>query len=221
MRSLLGLDDDVVCRRMASPFSPEQLQVRLALDVDTRYRQRQASLPLLVSQVSAWLQQQAGNCIVYFPSYRYLAEVAGHLGTVPGRHCWHQQPDQGDSAREQLLQLLEERRDVAAFCILGGVFGEGVDLPGERLASVVVVGVGLPQVNRDRELLRHWYQQRRGRGFEFAYLYPGMQKVAQALGRVVRSGSDRGSALLLDSRYGQGNYRDLLPPWWQYREVGS
>ena len=120
-----------------------------------------------------------------------------------------------------MLHLLEERRDVAAFCILGGVFGEGVDLPGERLASVVVVGVGLPQVNRDRELLRQWYQQQRGSGFEYAYLYPGMQKVAQALGRVVRSSSDRGAALLLDRRYAQRDYRELLPPWWQYLEAES
>jgi len=103
-----------------------------------------------------------------------------------------------------------------ALCILGGVFGEGIDLPGEQLCSVVVVGVGMPQVNRDTRQLQDWYQQRCGAGFEYVFLYPGMQKVDQALGRVVRRMEDRGRALLIDPRYRQRQYRELLPPWWDY-----
>jgi DNA excision repair protein ERCC-2 len=120
-------------------------------------------------------------------------------------------------AREELLALLEQHRDVVAFCILGGVFGEGVDLPGDQLASVVVVGVGLPQFNRDTERLCAWHQSRHGDGFAHAYLYPGMQKVDQALGRVIRRMDDRGRALLIDSRYRESRYRELLPPWWSYQ----
>ena len=119
--------------------------------------------------------------------------------------------------REQLLLLLAQRRDVAAFCILGGVFGEGIDLPGEQLSSVVVVGVGMPQVNRGTRQLQRWYQQRCGFGFEYAFLYPGMLKVDQALGRVVRRMEDSGKALLIDPRYAEQQYRDLLPPWWDYQ----
>ena len=121
-----------------------------------------------------------------------------------------------DAGRQRLLQLLQEHRDVVAFCILGGVFGEGIDLPGEELSSVVVVGVGLPQVNRDTRSLRDYYEVRTGNGFAYAYLYPGMQKVNQALGRVIRRDSDRGSALLIDGRYRSKEYRELLPPWWEY-----
>jgi DNA excision repair protein ERCC-2 len=128
-----------------------------------------------------------------------------------------QQREQTDAGRDGLLTLLEERRDVAAFCILGGIFGEGIDLPGERLTSVVIVGVGLPQFNRETEQLRAWFQQQCGAGFEYAYLYPGMQKVDQALGRVIRGSTDRGRALLVDSRYGERQYRELLPPWWRYQ----
>jgi DNA excision repair protein ERCC-2 len=132
------------------------------------------------------------------------------------RMLWVQARQQDE--REQLLQLLEQREDVAAFCILGGVFGEGIDLPGKLLSSVVVVGVGMPQVNRDTRQLQDWYQQRYAAGFEYAFLYPGMQKVDQALGRVVRRLADNGHALLIDPRYRQRQYRDLLPPWWEYRD---
>ena len=106
---------------------------------------------------------------------------------------------------------------MAAFCILGGVFGEGVDLPGDALNSVVVVGAGLPQFNREREVLRNYYQRRRGQGFEYAYLYPGMQRVSQAIGRVIRRETDAGAALLIDPRYAEPAYRALLPPWWEYQ----
>jgi DNA excision repair protein ERCC-2 len=189
--------------------------------VDTRYAQRQRSLPALAATVLEWLRTAEGNCIVYFPSYSYLQDCLRQLlqlglEQMPGT-LWVQQRDAADAGRAQLLQLLEERRDVTAFCILGGIFGEGIDLPGERLRSVVIVGVGMPQFNRDTEQLRAWFQQQYGAGFEYAYLYPGMQKVDQALGRVIRAGTDRGRALLVDSRYGERQYRELLPALWIYR----
>jgi DNA excision repair protein ERCC-2 len=219
-RALLGLGEQAVCRQMNSPFAAAQLRVSLALGVDTRYRRRQESMPRLAALIAGWLRRVPGNCIVYFPSYAYLQDclalLQGEAALPGGRHLWRQAPGQGEDARTGLLSLLETRRDVAAFAILGGVFGEGIDLPGEQLASVVVVGVGLPQVNRDTEQLRAWFEARYGAGFEYAYLYPGMQKVGQALGRVVRTMDDRGRALLIDARFGRRDYRALLPPWWQY-----
>jgi DNA excision repair protein ERCC-2 len=220
-REALGLAPGAVFRREASPFDRDQLEVFLATAVDTRYKQRQQSLPALAATLMAWLQGENGNCIIYFPSYRYLQDCLSQLqalgleATRP--HLWVQEREQAEAGRDRLLQLLEERRDVAALCILGGIFGEGIDLPGERLTSVVIVGVGLPQFNRDTEQLRAWFQQQHGAGFEYAYLYPGMQKVDQALGRVIRGSEDRGRALLVDSRYGEQQYRDLLPPWWNYQ----
>jgi DNA excision repair protein ERCC-2 len=220
-RAMLGLEESAVCRRMASPFAAQQLQVSLATGVDTRYRQRAASLAQLAGRIARWLRESPGNCIVYFPSYAYMASCLAQLEAGSnwpgGRRLWIQSPDQEEAVREALLPLLQAHRDVAAFCILGGVFGEGVDLPGEQLASVVVVGVGLPQVNRSTEQLRSWFHSRYGAGFEYAYLYPGLQKVDQALGRVVRTPEDTGTALLIDSRYARGEYRALLPPWWTYQ----
>jgi DNA excision repair protein ERCC-2 len=223
MRSALGLDAQAVYRRHPSPFASEQLEVCLATGIDTRYRQREASMGALAEAILDWLRAEPGNCLVYFPSYRYLESCLQRLRAIGletlDRVLWVQKRDQGDAGREALLTLLAEQRRVAAFCILGGVFGEGIDLPGERLTSVVIVGVGMPQYNRDNEQLRHYFQQSAGSGFEYAYLYPGMQKVDQALGRVVRRDGDRGRALLIDRRYAEPRYRELLPPWWSYRRV--
>lgn len=219
-RASLGLGEKTVCSRSDSPFEPGQLRVLLATDIDTRYRQREASLPALAQRLQLWLDQTPGNCIVYFPSYRYLQDALALLqatNTALQRTLWVQDREQDEAERDALLHLLQERCDVAAFCILGGVFGEGIDLPGDLLDSVVVVGVGMPQVNRDTRELQDWFTQRHGAGFEYTFLYPGMQKVDQALGRVVRRLEDRGSALLIDPRYGKGQYRALLPPWWDYK----
>ena len=216
----LGLKQDAVCRRLDSPFSAEQLKVSLATGIDTRYKSRSSSLPALAELLEHWISQESGNCIVYFPSYRYMQDCVLQMRAngleKKGHTLWQQSSEQGESAREELLDLLESTRNVLAFCMLGGVFGEGIDLPGERLSAVVVVGVGLPQINKDTEQLQGYFEHRYGQGFRYACLYPGMQKVDQALGRVIRRGADTGRALLVDSRYAQREYRDLLPPWWTY-----
>ncbi|MCZ6830991.1 MAG: ATP-dependent DNA helicase [Gammaproteobacteria bacterium] len=214
----IGFDQRAVYLALPSPFAAEQYQVTINTEIDTRFRARRRSLPTLVAAIQDWLQTVAGNCIVYFPAYQYMADALQQL--QPGlaqRRVFVQAREQDDAGRARLLAELQERRDVVAFCILGGVFGEGIDLPGEELSSVVIVGVGLPQVNRETRSLRNYYQASTGEGFAHAYLYPGMQKVNQALGRVIRSSSDRGRALLIDRRYRDPAYRELLPPWWEYR----
>lgn len=216
----LGLREDAVCRRLNSPFSAEQLKVCLATQIDTRYKSRSTSLPALATLLEHWVLQESGNCIIYFPSYRYMQDCVSQMLANDleqrGLTIWQQSSEQGESARAELLELLESERNVLAFCMLGGVFGEGIDLPGERLSAVVVVGVGLPQINKDTEQLQGYFEARYGQGFRYACLYPGMQKVDQALGRVIRRSTDSGRALLVDSRYAQREYRDLLPPWWTY-----
>ena len=188
--------------------------------IDTRWRQRAATLPALAAAIRDWLEQVPGNCLVYFPSYRYMRDCLEHLApdeALPGeRQLWVQRPDQGATERDQLLDYLLTHRNVAAFCILGGVFGEGIDLPGEQLASVIVVGVGMPQVDRETRLLQAYNDDRYGAGFDFSFRYPGLQKVNQALGRVIRTDRDRGRALLIDRRYAEAAYRALLAPWWEY-----
>ncbi|MGB1141678.1 MAG: ATP-dependent DNA helicase, partial [Halioglobus sp.] len=215
-RDALGLGPEAVTFRAVSPFAREQLQVSLATGISTRFRDREASAATLGARLSRWLAQRPGNCIVYFPSYAYMDMVLAHMADPATRTSWIQRPEMDEAARGELLELLAQSRDVAAFCILGGIFGEGIDLPGKQLESVAIVGVGMPQVNRDTRELQQWYEARYGHGFEYAFIFPGMQKVAQAMGRVVRNADDHGGALLIDSRYREPAYRDLLPPWWSY-----
>jgi DNA excision repair protein ERCC-2 len=110
---------------------------------------------------------------------------------------------------------------LTGFAVMGGIFSEGIDLKGERLTAAVIVGVGLPGICPERELIRDYFQSVDGCGFEFAYQYPGINRVLQAAGRVIRSQSDRGVVLLIDQRYGQYRYRDLLPSHWQIRKTGN
>jgi len=216
--SELGFEEGAVYHDLPSSFAADQYRVYLNTRLDTRFRSRAATMPALCAAILQWLQNNPGNCIVYFPAYRYMEDaLAGIRPHLHPRHLITQQREQGQLAREQLLQALRSRTDVVAFCILGGVFGEGIDLPGDALSSVVIVGVGLPQFNRQRQVLRDYYDRKSGRGFQYAYQYPGMQKVSQALGRVIRRESDRGSALLIDRRYGDSSYRSLLPPGWEYQ----
>lgn len=215
-RAALGLTEDTVCSQSDSPFSKEQLKVTLATNLDTRYRQREATLPALAARIGDWLAHTPGNCIVYFPSYRYMRDALALIPEDEQRYRWQQEPELSEAARAELLALFEARYDVAAFCILGGIFGEGIDLPGDRLRSVAVVGVGMPQVNRDTRQLQAYFDARTGSGFDYTFLYPGMQKVDQALGRVVRTLTDEGTALLIDTRYAEQRYRELLPAWWEY-----
>jgi DNA excision repair protein ERCC-2 len=217
----LGLGGEAVFQDLASPFDRKQYPVSLRTDIDTRFRARQGSLRKLSAAIGNWLATTPGNCIVYFSSYQYMAEVLDLLSSSLGdRHLMVQLREQGETARTEFLETLGARQDVVAFCILGGVFGEGIDLPGDALRSVVIVGVGLPQFNRERQSLRDYHQLKSGRGFEFAYLYPAMQKVNQALGRVIRSETDTGQALLIDTRFADPSYRGLLPQGWDYQFLG-
>ena len=211
----LGLGEEAIFQSLPSPFSAGQFPVTLNTGLDTRYRARQATTPQVAEAIAEWLANNTGNCIVYFSAYRYMEDVLAQLPPT-GRQLLVQERRWREAERHELLDTLTHERNVAAFCILGGVFGEGIDLPGDALASVVIVGTGLPQFNREREVLRDYYQAKRGQGFQYAYLYPGMQRVSQALGRVIRTETDIGSALLIDPRYRDPEYRELLPSQWDY-----
>ena len=218
MRNLLGGDPEDACFSLPSPFPPGHM-LCLQLPVNTRYQAREGSLPQVADAIRALSQGRPGKYIAFFPSYRYMEAAAELLQDLP-LHV--QQRRMGERQRQEYLaRFTQDEQPLLALCVLGGVFAEGIDLPGLSLIGVCVVGVGLPQVGPEREAIRRRAQQAGQSGFDVAYKWPGLHKVQQAAGRLIRSESDRGVLLLCDERYRQAGYRSLLPAHWQVRPVAG
>jgi len=214
MKALLGGGEEDACFAMPSPFPRENLLI-LQQDVNTRYRNRENACGAIAEAIRSAVCAKPGRYIAFFPSFAYMRQVAEMLD-IP-----HQQQRSGmtDAERADFLAPYTDAagKPVLSLCVLGGVFAEGIDLPGDALDGVIIVGVGLPQVNLFQETLRAYYDRTMDAGFLYAYMLPGMQKVAQAVGRVIRTETDRGMAILLDDRYRQGAYRRLCPEHWTIR----
>jgi Rad3-related DNA helicase len=214
-RQLLGLPEDTVELEVAAPFAAQQLRVRVARRLSTRWQHREASLGRIVDIMAAQYDAQPGHYLAFFSSYGYLQQVAERFEAQrPDIAAWRQ--SRGMSEPEQaafIARFVPGGRGIG-FAVLGGAFGEGIDLPGERLIGAFIATLGLPQVNPVNEQFRRLLQQRFNAGFDHAYLYPGLQKVVQAAGRVIRGPEDRGVLHLLDERFNRADVRALLPPWW-------
>ena len=217
-RSVLGCAD---ARAVAlpSPFPPENLGLFCLPGISTRYRQREASVPAVADALAALARGKTGNYLAFFPSYAYLQQVyEAFAARWPDISTLVQQRSLDDAGRAEFLAQFVPRpaKTLLGFAVMGGIFGEGVDLVGDRLIGCAMVGVGLPQVNPRQEMLRRYYEEQSGCGFDYAYRYPGMNKVLQAAGRVVRTPQDKGVVLLLDDRFAQPDTARLFPPHWQH-----
>jgi len=218
-RRLLGVPPSSRCLRLESPFETNQWQVLVHKGIETTYRRREATYKKVVESLQTMVQGQPGNYLVFFPSYDYL-EAIHHLWLKadPAKSIITrlQTPDMTLEERQQFLKSFTSKPHGTqlGFAIMGGIFGEGIDLAGSRLIGVTVVGVGLPQIGLERDLIRDYFENLEGDGFDFAYTYPGFNRVMQAVGRLIRSPEDRGLALILDQRYGQESYRQLIPHHW-------
>ena len=204
---------------LPSPFDPARLGLFCAADVSTRYRDRQQSLEAIARYLHALVAGQRGNYIAFFPSYTYLAQVHEVFCRLfPQVETLVQQAGMDETAREDFLARFSPDADATllGFGVLGGVFGEGVDLAGSRLIGAAIVGVGLPQVGPRQEMLRRYFDDTRGDGFDYAYRFPGFNKVLQAAGRVIRTPADRGVVLLIDDRFAAPAYRQLFPAHWRH-----
>ena len=223
MKRLLGGAEEDACFAMPSPFPPENLLI-LQRDVNTRYRHRAEACGAIAEAIRAMVSAKPGRYIAFFPSFAFMRQAAEMLD-IPFQM---QRSGMTDAERAEFLapytSVGEEpgsMKPVLSLCVLGGVFAEGIDLPGDALDGVVIVGVGLPQVNLFQETLRDYYGRAMEAGFLYAYMLPGMQKVAQAVGRVIRTETDRGVALLLDDRYRQSAYRRLCPEHWAIKPASG
>ncbi|WP_282936061.1 ATP-dependent DNA helicase [Paenibacillus sp. RC67] len=220
-RDMLGgsLDDYVLT--IPSPFHKEQLDVWL-LPLSTRYRDREATKGRIADGIHQVLQEKKGNFLIFFPSYDYLNEVYERFMEQPiEADIIVQQPVMTEPEREAFLASFQPERDkrCIAFAVMGGLFSEGIDLAGERLTGTIVVGVGLPQVGQERDIIKRYFDARGRSGFDYAYVYPGINKVLQAGGRLIRTETDQGTLLLIDDRFSQIKYQQLLPDEWKPLKV--
>jgi DNA excision repair protein ERCC-2 len=221
-RVLGGETGDAVVR-LVSPFPPGHLRVLVETSVRTDFKGRENSLGAVAESIRALVAARAGNYLVFFPSYRYLESVAAQLEpmAVAGWRLLAQRSDMTDAEREEFLRSFHEERGqtLIGLAVMGGAFGEGIDLVGDKLIGVVVVGVGLPQIGLERDLIRERFDAAGEAGFDFAYRFPGLNRVVQAAGRLIRSESDRGVVLLLDARWRDPSYARLLPEHWSVETV--
>ena len=210
---------------LQSPFPAERLCLLSAEGISTKYADRERTLDDVCALIAAVVGSRRGNYIAFLPSYQYLRLLTERFAQLfPAIATAVQQTGMDEAAREEFLRRFSDgnTETLLGFCVLGGVFSEGIDLTGDRLIGSIVVGVGLPQIGAQQDALRDYYQATRGSGFDYAYRFPGMNKVLQAAGRVIRTPQDKGVVLLIDSRYGQSAYRQLFPPHWAHcRRVGS
>ena len=223
-KNLLSSKKDNYAVYADSAFQEEQRLLFIGRDVSSLYTRRTIGefrrIALYIQQV---LRAKKGNYLIFFPSYRFMEDVYEQFLAVNEREadCMIQSGNMNEAEREEFMQEFAEPREksLAAFCVLGGIFSEGIDLKENLLIGVLIVGTGLPQICTQREILKEYYQEENGQGFDYAYQYPGMNKVLQAAGRVIRTASDRGIIGLLDERFLRNDYRQLFPREWSRYEV--
>lgn len=211
-----------------SPFDVSKRRIFIARDVSTKYTRRNyVEYEKIVKYIYQFIKRKIGNYLVFFPSYQYMKTIYDLIEALEwqekfkGCEFYVQSSHMTESEREEFLQSFSENptHTRIGFCVMGGIFSEGIDLKNDRLIGTVIVGTGLPMVCDDRELFRKYYQDREEKGFEYAYLYNGMNKVLQSAGRVIRTTEDVGAILLLDERFMQNQYTKLFPKEWYPYEI--
>jgi len=215
-RDLLGLPDNTVWQEVASPFAADQLEVRIRSDISTRFRDREASVEPMVAAMAQQYQRKPGHYLAFFSSFAYLEAVLARFREAhPEVPVFSQTRGMPEAQREAFLARFTPGGTGIGFAVLGGAFAEGIDLPGDRLIGAFVATLGLPPFNDFNEALKARLTARFGQGDDYTYRIPGMIKVVQAAGRVIRSPEDEGVVVLMDDRFAQTSVRALLPSWWQ------
>ncbi len=221
MKLLTGAADHPK-RIFQSPFPAENVSLLIHNGISTKYAQRADSYAAIAAAIETICSAHVGNYLVFFPSYAYLAAVLELLKErLPERQLLVQDRGMTEAAREAFLAQFSasNQETLVGLAVMGGIFGEGIDLVGERLIGAVVVGVGVPQVCLERDLIKDYFDRQNGSGFAYAYQYPGFNRVLQATGRVIRTEADRGIIVLIDERFTHARYRHLFPTHWRGFQV--
>lgn len=206
--------------QIPSPFKQKNLGLFIDDSTSTRYRDRERSIDSIIDSIYAMLETKVGNYIVFFPSYQYLNSVLEQFESED-YEVLIQSRNMSQKARNDMLEAFDSvgASSKIGFFVLGGSFSEGIDYIGDKLSGVLVIGVALPQFNRYNEILRNYFDEQFDEGFDYAYTYPGMNKVIQAIGRVIRTDDDIGVGVLFDDRYAHRKYRSLFPKNWSHAKT--
>ncbi|MFP4016043.1 MAG: ATP-dependent DNA helicase, partial [Halanaerobiales bacterium] len=214
-REILGGHEDDYILDLESPFDSDNLCLMVAPTISTKYSNRKESYAEIADFLAPTIGSKKGNYLVFFPSYAYMTAVYEHFtAKYPDFDTIIQSRDMTESERTAFLKNFSANKAITGFAVLGGVFSEGVDLKGDRLLGSIVVGVAHPRICLERDLIRDYFQKKNSCGYEFAYLYPGINKVLQAAGRTIRTETDRGLILLIGERFTSTRYQVMLPGWW-------
>jgi DNA excision repair protein ERCC-2 len=212
---MLGLPENAAWLEVEAPFHSSQLAVRVVQSISTRFADRKGSIEPIARLMATQYEQQPGNYLAFFSSFDYLESAAKAFASMyPLVPQWTQCRGQRELERAAFLDRFEIGGRGVGFAVLGGSFGEGIDLPGTRLIGAFIATLGLPQVNPVNEAFKQRMQKTFGSGYDYAYLYPGLRKVVQAAGRVIRTSEDRGVVYLIDDRFLRPEVQELLPSWW-------
>ena len=209
---VLGGDDNSYRMKLPSPFKKENLKV-YSNPLNMRFSQRDNNIDKLCKLINRFKEAEVGNYMAFLPSYQYLdklysryCEIYGDENTICRKEVLREEE------RVEFLNNFKEDSNVLAFCVIGGFFSEGIDLPGKRLIGCIIVGVGFPRISNEGDIIRNYYEDN---GFDYAYIYPGINKIMQAAGRVIRTEEDKGRILLIDDRYSTTKYKSILPVEWE------
>ena len=219
-KKLLSMEKDDYAVYAESPFDEKNRLVTVGYDVSTKYTKRNENMYQKYAQyIKQIISAKRGNYLVFFPSYRFMEDVESAFSKrlTEDTICVMQEQNMNEEKREEFLQQFEVEREenLVGFCVLGGVFSEGIDLKEERLIGAIIIGTGLPQVCNEREILKQYFEKQGENAFDYAYLYPGMNKVLQAAGRVIRTEQDIGIVALLDERFQEWRYTENFPREWK------
>ncbi|OGN89322.1 MAG: hypothetical protein A2158_01305 [Chloroflexi bacterium RBG_13_46_14] len=223
-KRLFGCVEYAETRSYSSPFPPENLCLLLMPTISTLYRKRTATVPAVTEMISETVGRKRGNYLLFFPSYHYMRMVyEAFIDRQDDLDILLQTSAMSDDERAVFLAKFsgDNQRTLAGFAVMGGIFGEGIDLVGDRLTGAVIVGVGLPAICLERELIREYFDLSAEAGFEYAYTFPGFTRVLQAAGRVIRTEKDRGVVALIDERFAGLRYQRLFPKEWRPVQVTS
>ena len=216
---ILGGANDDNAVSLPSPFDPLKLDLTAHCRVSTKYVDRESSYSPIAEIIYAAISRTKGNYMVFFPSYEYMRKVYEVFNeSYPEINTLLQQSGMSEDERAEFLEAFDgnNAETLVSFTVLGGIFSEGIDLKGDRLIGSIIVSVGIPKISLRQDLIKNYFDEKNNQGYDFAYVFPGMNKVLQAAGRVIRTESDTGVVLLIDSRYSMQKYKNLFPAHWSH-----